>query len=137
EARSKTISVPDLLNQPLLERHFINSNYVTISNRNLIRAMNNNYLRIGTLLCIVSIVSSQNVTVTYVEDGVSLYRGSGFSSGCYLNLGCFPYWCLGNISLCRAGFSLTFWIKAYSDVSPDLDPQVLLTSGGHRTNNEG
>ncbi|KAH9518594.1 hypothetical protein Btru_005726 [Bulinus truncatus] len=92
----------------------------------------------GFILCIVvSLVRSQKVKLTYLEDGVTLYEDNGSTSGCFLNLGCFPYWCLGNISLCHDGLSVAAWIKSRGDVNVDMESQVILSSGGHRVNNDG
>ncbi|KAK3090847.1 hypothetical protein FSP39_015186 [Pinctada imbricata] len=70
------------------------------------------------------------IQLRYHEDDQLIVSGTGDIQGSHTDLGVYPHWCLGDVTLCKQGIGVSFLFKPASRLDNSTSV-VVLTSGGH------
>ncbi|XP_046581985.1 LOW QUALITY PROTEIN: uncharacterized protein LOC124289408 [Haliotis rubra] len=94
-------------------------------------------LVLAVLGCCIGTVTGQNdPTLKYYENETTLFTVTKSLSGSFADLGAFPHWCAGNVSICNNGFTVAVWIKP-SAANAEAKNIVVISNGGHAADGDG
>lgn len=75
-------------------------------------------------------------TLKYYENETTLFTVNKSLLGSFADLGAYPHWCAGNISVCNDGFTLAVWLKPFA-ANAEAKKMVIISNGGYAADGDG